>query len=239
MSYNKQKTVAILHGGDNESRRLIQVLVQESSNTDIIFEYIVYEPNQDIESLVMLKLNLYKRQGLPLIVILSLRLLELIWSSSQKSLFLFNITSHVNNNIVHVWVDGIDREWLRKYSTLLCWKNGPFKSITSNELMKGDFSCTVKLKKLFQEPSRSKKSAICVQENRLNYSRYSFDGESTKSLPLTPTDYNDEFDSKCFSLPSNEQLVERDSSVSSNKTNTTNTSKKKKKRNQKKQPNTS
>lgn len=122
--------VQLVHGLDVRSLKLGNEILKEASNKNLEVEKydFKYFPHIPIRK-VALPFPFH-----PLIVLLSRKLLDYIWSTPNKDNFINDITGY-SENIVHIWVGELDEKQVRVYSSYLLNRNQIFHIIREKEFL--------------------------------------------------------------------------------------------------------
>lgn len=122
--------VQLVYGTDIRSSKLGSEILKQAKNFNIDVEKydFKYFPHIPIRKVSL------PFPFLPLIALLSRKLLDYIWSTPNKETFITDITGY-SENLLHIWVGELDEKQVRVYSSYLLSKNQTFHIIREKELI--------------------------------------------------------------------------------------------------------
>lgn len=100
-----------------------------------VIEYTKFQDYQAKEMIMLNDATKYKKEKLPMIVLISSAFFNLIWKTSCKQNILNVITNFSTKNVLHIWLD-VNEDDVKYRSTLLCRTDGLFRRIMASDLLK-------------------------------------------------------------------------------------------------------
>ena len=137
MSEYNYQSVSILHCGGEEEIHFIKYLADVIAGCEVApFElvYTKYQKHQVKETIMYLDARKYKKNGLPIIMLISKQYFDLMWLSPHKDELLDIIAT--TKHCLHIWLD-VNEKDVKRRSNILLGKYENFRKINVHELTTG------------------------------------------------------------------------------------------------------
>jgi len=198
MSQQFITVVRVLHIGEQEEIKFVDILEKDLASypgQSFVIEYTKFQDYQAKEMIMLNDATKYKKEKLPMIVLISSAFFNLIWKTSCKQNILNVITNFSTKNVLHIWLD-VNEDDVKYRSTLLCRTDGLFRRIMASDLLKlTSRARIIKIHNLLNEkngdvkfdPNNNHAIDDDVDNMRMNYEMAMFGKLSVKEAePLTP-----------------------------------------------------
>lgn len=111
-----QSRIQIIHSGNDNEEKYIKHMQHFDPSTS--YESINFYTHRNKEYLIHFTLKKCNEQKQPVIVLISQEFLDLIWCTPLKESILVLLTSY-SSLILHVWMEGVEELFLKRYSSRL------------------------------------------------------------------------------------------------------------------------